>query len=89
MRLYLLLACLALSACAGLPSAVRDVPVKDISYSEASQNPNSYKDTAVRWGGVIIDVDNEESFTLVQVLSYPLNIYGRPAHQAERGAFRY
>lgn len=78
MRFHILLACLALSACAGLPSAVRDVPVKDISYSQASQNPNSYKDTAVRWGGVIVDVDNEENFTLVQVLSYPLNFYGRP-----------
>src|SRR5690242_3419334 len=78
MRLYLLLACLALSACVGLPSAVRDVPVKDVSYSEASEHPNSYKDVAVRWGGVIIDVDNEENFTLVQVLSYPLNFYGRP-----------
>jgi outer membrane lipoprotein len=78
MRLYLLLACLALSACVGLPSAVRDVPVKDVSYSEASEHLNSYKDVAVRWGGVIIDVDNEENFTLVQVLSYPLNFYGRP-----------
>jgi len=54
------------------------VPVKDISYNEARQNPDSHKDTAVRWGGVIIDVDNEENFTLVQVLSYPLNFYGRP-----------
>ncbi|MDE2366041.1 MAG: Slp family lipoprotein [Betaproteobacteria bacterium] len=78
MRFYLLLTCLSLSACAGLPSAVKNVPVKDVSYSEASQNPNSYKNTAVRWGGVIIDVDNEENFTLVQVLSYPLNYSGRP-----------
>jgi outer membrane lipoprotein len=78
MRLYLLLACLALSACVGLPSAVRDVPVKDVSYGEASEHPERYKDVAVRWGGVIIDVDNEENATLVQVLSYPLNFYGRP-----------
>ncbi|SEO86914.1 Slp family lipoprotein [Nitrosovibrio sp. Nv6] len=78
MRLYSLLVCLSLSACAGLPAAVKDVPVADITYSQASQNPDSYKDTSVRWGGVIIEVENEENFTLVQVLSYPLNYSGRP-----------
>lgn len=67
-----------LSACVGLPSAVRNVPVADITYPQASRDLNQYKDTSVRWGGVIIDVDNEENFTLVQVLSYPLNYYGRP-----------
>ncbi len=78
MKRYLLLICLLLSACAGLPAAVKNVPVADVTYSQASQNPNSYKDTPVRWGGVIIEVENEENFTLVQVLSHPLNSYGRP-----------
>lgn len=78
MRRYSLLICLLLSACAGLPSAVKDVPVRDVSYSQANQNLNSYKDTSVRWGGVIIEVENEQNFTLIQVLSYPLNYYGRP-----------
>lgn len=88
MRQYSLLVCLLLSACAGLPSAVKDVPVKDISYSQASQNLNSYKDTSVRWGGVIIDVENEQDFTLVQILSYPLNYYGRPQlNKSSEGRF--
>ena len=78
MKPYLLLVCMSLGACAGLPAAVKNVPVTDITYSEVSQNPNNYKDTSVRWGGVIIDVENEENFTLVQVLSYPLNFTGRP-----------
>ena len=78
MRSYLLLGCLLLAGCAGLPSAVRDVPVADLTYSQASQNPGNYKDVSVRWGGIIIDVDNEQDFTLVQVLSHPLNYYGRP-----------
>ena len=81
MRLSLLSAlsaCVLLSACAGLPPAVREVPVAKVSYSEVSEDPNSYKDTSVRWGGVVIDVENEENYTLVQVLSYPLNYTGRP-----------
>lgn len=78
MRPYLLFVCIFLSACVGLPAAVRDVPVAKVGYGEVSQDPNSYKDTSVRWGGVVIDVENEENFTLVQVLSYPLNYSGRP-----------
>lgn len=75
---FVVLACSFLTACAGLPSAVRNVPVEDVSYKEASQNLDRYKGTSVRWGGLIIDVDNQENYTLVQVLSYPLNFYGRP-----------
>ena len=78
MRLHLLPICLFLSACAGLPSAVKDVPVTKLSYTEASSDPNSYKNTSVRWGGSIIDVDNEQDYTLIQVLSYPLDFTGRP-----------
>ena len=78
MRLHLLPLCVFLSACAGLPSAVRDVPVTKLSYVQASGDPNSYKDTSVRWGGVVIDVENEQNYTLVQVLSYPLGYGGRP-----------
>lgn len=78
MRRYLLSICLLLGACSGLPERVRGVPVTDVTYSQASPNLNSYKETSVRWGGVIVDVENEENFTLLQVLSYPLNSYGRP-----------
>jgi outer membrane lipoprotein len=67
-----------LSACAGLPAAVKNVPVSNLSYKQVSADPNNYKDTPVRWGGVIIDVENEENQTLVQVLSYPLDYSGRP-----------
>ena len=78
MKPYLLLPCLLLSACAGLPSAVRDAPAVDVSYYQASRDINSYKDVSVRWGGVIIDVENEEHSSLVQVLFHPLDYNGRP-----------
>jgi outer membrane lipoprotein len=79
MRSHLIVvACLFLSACGGLPSAVRNVPVKDVPVREASENPNLVAGTSVRWGGLIMNVDNEKNHTLVQVLSYPLNFYGLP-----------
>ena len=78
MKPYLFLSCLLLGACTNMPQAMRDAPVVDISYTQVSQNIDSHKDVLVRWGGVIIDVENAENFSLVQALFYPLNYSSHP-----------
>jgi outer membrane lipoprotein len=78
MKRYLILLCLLLSACSSLPPAIENAPEIDISYKQAQQNIANYKNAKVRWGGVIVDVENEQNSSLVQVLLYPLNGYGRP-----------
>ncbi len=79
MKRHLLSICLLLlSACSNLPTAIENPPLYDISYSEATRNIAHFKNAPVRWGGVIIDVENEQNFSLVQVLYYPLGSYGRP-----------
>lgn len=88
MRPYLLLLSLLLGACAGLPPAIRDVAIVDVSYRQAGRDINNYKDVSVRWGGVIIDVENEEHSSLVQVLFYPLDYSGRPQlNKSSEGRF--
>ena len=79
MKCHLLFICISLlSACSNLPPAIDDPPLYDISYSQATQDIAHFKESPVRWGGVVIDVENEQNFSLVQVLYYPLNNYGRP-----------
>lgn len=78
MKRFLFLPCFLLSACAGLPSTVRDVPTEQVSYDQVNNDIDRYKDVSVRWGGVIIDVENEEHTSLVQVLFHPLDFTGRP-----------
>jgi outer membrane lipoprotein len=89
MKKYLWLICAALlNACSTLPSAIKDAPLYDISYSQAIQNALQYKNAPVRWGGVVIDVENEQNYSLVQVMSYPLGSYGRPRlDNANEGRF--
>jgi outer membrane lipoprotein len=88
MKLYALSICLLLGGCMNLPPAIKDAPVGGISYSQASQSINSHKDAPVRWGGTVIDVENEQSYSLVQVMYYPLNYYGRPQlSEANEGRF--
>jgi outer membrane lipoprotein len=86
LSIYLLL----LSACSNLPTAIEDPPLFDISYNQATQDITHYKGAPVRWGGVIIDVENEQNFSLVQVLYYPLNHYGRPRlDEPNKGRFLF
>lgn len=88
MKRYLLTACLLLTACSTLPTAIKNPPQYDISYTQAIGNIGSYKNAPVRWGGIIVDVENEQNFSLVQVLYYPLSSNGQPqVDQSAEGRF--
>jgi len=54
--------------------SIMDTRVVNVSYSEAS----SHKNDVVRWGGFIIDIQNEEDFSLMQVRFHPLDYSGHP-----------
>ncbi|PPD47210.1 MAG: hypothetical protein CTY16_07850 [Methylobacter sp.] len=87
-QLLLLLGPLILGACTSLPTAIQDAPPFDISYSQAEQNIGKFKNAPVRWGGVVVDVENGQSSTFVQVLYYPLGYFGQPQlTQAHGGRF--
>ncbi len=88
MNRYLLLISLLLGACSQLPPAIQDPPLYDLSYNEAIKNIASLKNAPVRWGGIIVEVENEQDFSLLQVLSYPLSSDGRPlTEQPHQGRF--
>lgn len=77
-RWPLLIACLLLNACTNLPRAIKDAPVGDLQFGSVQEDISAYSGSAVRWGGTIVTVENEEHSTWVQVLSYPLNRFGQP-----------
>lgn len=87
-RSILLISVCLLSACSQLPPTIKNPPLYDVSYNEAIQNIANFKNAPVRWGGIIVDVENEQDFSLVQVLSYPLGSNGRPqTEQPNQGRF--
>ena len=77
-RLFLIAASLLLGACSTLPPAFEDARIKDISYAQVSADAQHYKNTLVRWGGVVVEVKQEDKDSIMQVLYYPLDYYGRP-----------
>lgn len=78
MKHTFLFICLLLTACSSVPPTIENPPAFDLSYGNAIQDLTRYKNLPVRWGGVVADVENEQNASLVQVLFYPLNSYGRP-----------
>lgn len=75
---FLIFTLAALSGCTALPPNIRDAPAGDLQYTEARQDVKIHENVPVRWGGSIIEVENEENSTWVQILHYPLGSYGRP-----------
>lgn len=61
-----------------MPPAFTDARITDITYDQVSKNLDSYKNSLVRWGGIIVSVENNENSNLLQVMYYPLDAYGGP-----------
>lgn len=78
MKRYWVLFSLLLSGCTGLPTAIQNAPFIDLSYQQVSSDADNYKDAPVRWGGVIIGVENEAQSSLLQIVFHPLDYSGRP-----------
>jgi len=78
MKYYRILIGLLLTGCSVLPPAFNDTRVEHISYSQVMEDVQRYENEYVRWGGVVVDVRKEQSGSLMQVLFYPLDHYGRP-----------
>jgi starvation-inducible outer membrane lipoprotein len=68
MKNYLLIACLALTACSNVPPMIENPPLADITYQQVLANIDNYKNAPVRWGGTIIEVENEPTFSAIQIL---------------------
>lgn len=88
MKSYFLLLVLLLVGCSTLPVNIENPPAFDLAYSYANQYPDRYKNLPIRWGGVIAEVENQKDASLLQILSYPLDSYGRPLlNETAQGRF--
>ncbi|MDP2180139.1 Slp family lipoprotein [Methylicorpusculum sp.] len=79
---------LNLQGCSNLPVALQNPPVPDLTYQDITMQPNGHLNRPVRWGGTILEVRNEEQYTQIEVLYYPLSSSGRPqSNSATEGRF--
>ena len=67
-----------LAGCASVPEVLRGGPEKGPDPTQVRTTPKQYAGMTVRWGGVIVDVENGPAQSLVQVVSRPLSTNARP-----------
>jgi len=78
MKYIFYLSLIFLSACSSLPPAISNAPTEDLPLKKVAIDVGLFIGKTVRWGGKIIKVNNDENFSTVQVLQYPLNSFGTP-----------
>lgn len=69
---------LLVSACSHIPETIRNAPQPNVQLLDVQKDFMKYQDKMVRWGGAVIDVENKENETILQMMAYPLRDRGYP-----------
>ncbi|MEL0067944.1 MAG: Slp family lipoprotein [Gammaproteobacteria bacterium] len=78
-RLFLLYTLFMITACASVPMAIEgDNFQTQLTPSTVSSEPSQHIGTSVRWGGVIVEVVNNDQETWVEILALPLSDSAKP-----------
>lgn len=77
-----------LSGCSNIPKQISTAPANDIQLNEIQGTIENFSNQEVRWGGEVVSVENNHEFSIIQMVQYPLNHYGKPiTNQASEGRF--
>ncbi len=77
-KLFVVGLLLGLSACSHVPKGIRKAPTPNVQMADAVRNFTANRGHQVRWGGFIIDMENLANQSIIQIMAYPLNRYGKP-----------
>lgn len=78
-RLATIIALLTLVGCASpLPPALQTAPPQSPDFQAVAGDPARYVGARVRWGGVVIRIENMNVGSAIEVLARPLDNQGRP-----------
>lgn len=74
----LLLLVVFLTACASVPESIRGDYQELPTVMEVQAQPQAFVGHKVRWGGVIIGLENLSDHSVLEILAYPLDESARP-----------
>ncbi|MGL4859347.1 MAG: Slp family lipoprotein [Enterobacteriaceae bacterium] len=85
----LVAATLLLSGCMTIPDAIKGgTEPPEQSFGQVKGTPGAWVGKQVRFGGQVVAVKNSQEFSLLEVVSYPLDKYARPRlNSASEGRF--
>lgn len=89
-RIAAIFSALLLSACSSFPDALQVADDEQLApYSAALEQPEAVVGQTARWGGVIAEVRNSDAGTVIEVVNFDLQRWGRPlTSDQSQGRFR-
>jgi len=69
---------MVLTGCSNIPKQITTAPLNDLQLSKVRDQVENFQNQQVRWGGEVVSVENNNDVSLVQIVQYPLNNYGKP-----------
>lgn len=69
---------MAISACSNVPKNIKLSSASEVQLNQVIANKRITEGKPIRWGGEIVDIDNTDDFSMIQVVQFPLNHYGKP-----------
>ncbi|MFV1993215.1 MAG: Slp family lipoprotein [Acidiferrobacterales bacterium] len=70
---------LLIASCASnVPKEISSSPSPKVGLVAAQKIINAHIGKPVRWGGMIIRIDNQQDKSILEILAKPLNTYGQP-----------
>lgn len=78
-RSALMIASLLITACSShIPDSIRVAPENNPLLTDVRKQPSAYISRSVRWGGIILSIENNTDTTRLTVMALPLNSSGEP-----------
>lgn len=76
--LFVLVLILSLGACASIPENLRGEYNEGARLAEVQARTDAYIGQEIRWGGIILSVENEHDRSTLEILAYPLDKSSQP-----------
>jgi outer membrane lipoprotein len=70
---------LLLGACSSkIPPQISEEPANAPTLAQVRENPDTFRDSLVRWGGVILNTENRDGSSWITIVALPLDSSGKP-----------
>jgi outer membrane lipoprotein len=78
MRNIFYFALMLLTACSSTSPLIKTAPPEDYQLKQVVSDVEHFIGKTVRWGGKVIKVNNDDNYSTIQLVQFPLNGYGKP-----------
>jgi len=85
--LFLIFTAIIIAGCSVVPKSILKEVNRDITLDQVQSNPAQYTGQKVLWGGIILNSENLENLTQIEVLETELAYDERPEDGSSRGRF--